>query len=169
MPINDFYIQSAQYKTDAPAYIQGMQQLRQRADASNAAIAEMEGAIGDLQSYDTEAKKQVLNKFRGDIEGIVDQYNGDIARATPHIIRRLGNERTSEFYNLNRIQQEEAKKFDALVAKYGKANVQFADPRKQLLTTEEGRFRRGPEEIQGLMADVGQREDLPMYIEKKYA
>lgn len=147
-------------------YNQMINDAQQRYDVTSQNIAKGTEAVAGTETYDTNIKDMVLNKFTGDISDITSKYNGDLAKASNEIVNRIATERSNPFYNLSKQQLEEAKMYDEVVARLGNSGVQFKDPRKVSLGTIDATTGQikwvKPDELK---YDVQQREDFQKYLE----
>ena len=148
-------------------YMSGqLEMLQQRHDLTNQMMSAKMDEVAGLEYVDQKARDWTMNKLQTDLDEINDKYRGDLARGASDVIRRIGQERKNAWYDLNRYQVEQSKIYQEAMLQGGSKAIGFRDPRKAELMPEEGQFIQDRED---LTADVGLREDIPLYVERKYA
>ena len=106
-----------------------LQQAQQQYDVTTAAKAENMAQYGQEFSFAPELKEQTLDQYRQDLASIVEDYGGDVGAARNKIVSRMGREAANPFWQANRYQVEQAKRFQNLVDQFGPDAIVRKDPR----------------------------------------
>ena len=118
---------------DEPGFFENagnmLQQAQQQYDMTTAAQAESMAQYGQEFSFDPELRDEMIGKYKESLSSIVEDYGGDVGAARNKIVRRMGEEATNPFWQANRYQVEQAKRFQNLIDQFGPDAIIRRDPR----------------------------------------
>lgn len=82
--------------------------LQQRADNTRAAIAQEQQALAEKTfGLETEARNAKLQEYQDKIQGVIDSYGGDVARASRDIVPLIGQARNDPAWqHMERLEKE---------------------------------------------------------------
>lgn len=132
---------------------------QQAYDKVAALQAQQLAQAGAQATLDPIAKEQALQEQKSAYDNLFRKAQGNLGKYASDFMQQAAANQAHQFNSLNKLQLEEFKRERDAVAKYGDRAIRKSNVGAMSLLKEDGSFRRSPEDMTALQADVRQADD----------